>query len=128
MIRKLILGVAVLMSCSLVAAPVALAFNPFGTICDVGGSDSAVCKEKNNNTDNPLTGSKGLFVGISNIIALAAGLSAVIVIILAGLKYVTAGGDAAKAKSAQGTIVTALVGLVIIALAASIINFVLGRI
>lgn len=128
MIRKLIIGITVLVATAgFSAAPTVLAFNPFGDACSGGGGDSAVCQEQTKNKDNPLTGSKGLFVGISNIIAIAAGLSAIIVIVLAGMKYVTAGGDAAKAKSAQGTIVFALIGLVIIALAASIINFVLGR-
>ncbi len=127
MIRKLLLGLAAIFALAVFAVQPALAFDPFGTICNVGGSDSAVCQEKNNNSNNPLTGPKGLFVGIANIIALSAGLSAIIIIIIAGFKFVTAGGDAAKAKSAQGTIVTALVGLVIIALAAAIINFVLGR-
>ena len=113
-------------SVSLVPAR-ALAFDPFNAICNNGGSGSALCQEKSKNSTDPLTGSNGLFHGIAMFVAIAAGVAAIIVIIIGGLKYVTSGGDAAKAKSAKDAIVAALIGLVIIVLAGSIISFILGR-
>ena len=45
-------------------------------------------------------------------------------IIISGFKYVTAGGDSAKVGSAKNTLIYALVGLVIAALAQFIVHFV----
>lgn len=114
----------------LLAPAPASAWNPFGTICNQNPGNtgsSAVCLDEGKNQQNPLTGPNGLFRGVANIIALVAGITAVILIIIAGLKYITAGGDAAKVKSASGTLVGVVIGLIIIALAGSIISFVLGR-
>ncbi len=56
------------------------------------------------------------------------GIVAVIVIILGGVQYMTSSGDAAKVKKAKDTILYGIVGLVICALAFSIVNFVIGGI
>lgn len=52
---------------------------------------------------------------------------AVISIILAGYKYMTSNGDAAKAKSAMSTIIYSVAGLVVAVSAYTIINWVLGN-
>lgn len=51
---------------------------------------------------------------------------AVIVIIIGGVQYMTSTGDAGKVKKAKDTILYAVIGLVIVALAAVIVNFVIG--
>lgn len=112
---------------ALMAPATALAFDPFGPVCSIGGGSSAVCQEKDKNSTNPLTGKNGLFIGISNILAVVAGLTAVIIIIISGLRYVLAAGDPAKTKAAKDSIITALVGLVVIGLADSLITIVLSR-
>ncbi|QQS20209.1 TrbC/VirB2 family protein [Candidatus Saccharibacteria bacterium] len=55
------------------------------------------------------------------------GIVAVIMIIVAGFKYITSGGDSSKLTSAKNTLVYALIGLVIVALAQGIVKFVLNR-
>lgn len=120
-------GLIVLMG---VAAPAGVfAFDPFSAVCSqTNASDSTLCTDKSQGTTNPLTGKNGLFRGIAGTIALISGVIAVIIIIIAGLRYITSGGDPAKAKSAKDAIVAAIIGLVIIALADSIISFVIGRV
>ncbi|HEX7963766.1 MAG TPA: pilin [Candidatus Saccharimonadales bacterium] len=60
-----------------------------------------------------------------NILSVVIGIVAVIMIMVAGFKYITAGGDAGQIGSAKNTLVYAIVGLVIVALAQSIVHFVL---
>ncbi len=48
-------------------------------------------------------------------------------LIYGGIKYITSSGDAGNAGSAKNTIVYALVGLVVIALAKTIIGYVISK-
>jgi hypothetical protein len=63
-----------------------------------------------------------------NLISLAVGVIAVIMIIIGGLKYITSGGDSAQTSSAKNTILYAIIGLVIVALAQVIVRFVLANV
>lgn len=99
--------------------------------------DSEVCKDaKGQGTDDPISGPGGIISTAANLIALVGGIAAVIIIIISGLMYVTAGGAAVgqragdspnRAKKAQQTLVGAVIGLVIIALAWSITRFIIDR-
>lgn len=51
---------------------------------------------------------------VINTLLVMCGALAVIVIALAGVKYITAGGDTAKAEKAKSQVVWAMVGLVVI--------------
>lgn len=64
---------------------------------------------------------------IINLFSVIVGVVAVIMIIYAGFKYITSGGDSGKVTSAKNTIVYAAIGLVIVALAQFIVKFVLGK-
>lgn len=132
MMRKLIRiyasAVIVLLLSVFAASSPVHAFSPFGSVCSNGGSTSAVCLEQQNGGSNPLTGQNGLFFGVSRIVAIIAGIASVIIIVIAGFRFTTSGGDPAKVKEAKSALVAALIGLVIIVLAASIISLVLSRI
>lgn len=65
---------------------------------------------------------------IINILGIVVGFIAVIMIIVAGLKYVTSGGDASKTASAKSTLIYAIVGIVVAALAQFITRFVLKNV
>jgi L-fucose isomerase-like protein len=65
---------------------------------------------------------------IVNILSIIVGVAAVIMIIVGGLKYVTSGGESSAIASAKSTILYAIVGLVIAALAQFLVKFVLGRV
>ena len=65
---------------------------------------------------------------IANIISVIAGVAAVIMLIIGGVKYITSNGEASNISSAKNTIIYAIVGLVIVALAQSIVHFVLSKV
>lgn len=72
---------------------------------------------------------------VNNIIRIAirlfqviVGLISVVMIIVGGLKYITSGGDSGSVGSAKNTILYALVGIVVVALAEIIVQFVLNRV
>ncbi len=112
-----------------VVAPVpALAgTNVFNDACKKPGTqNSAICKDKGTTT-NPLTGSNGLIVKITQIIAIIAGAAAVLVIIISGLRFVLSDGDSSQATNARNSILYAVVGLIIIVIAASIISLVMSN-
>lgn len=56
------------------------------------------------------------------------GAVAVLMIVIAGLKYVTSAGNPQSAGKARSTILYALIGLVVIAAAEAIVSFVLGKV
>lgn len=68
-----------------------------------------------------------LIAKIIDIISVIVGIIAVVMIIIGGFKYITSGGDSGKVTSAKNTIIYAIVGLVIVALAQFIVKFVLGQ-
>jgi cytochrome bd-type quinol oxidase subunit 2 len=64
---------------------------------------------------------------IINIMSLVVGVVAVIMIIIGGLRYITSGGDSGNVTNAKNTILYAVVGLVVVALAQVIVRFVVNR-
>ncbi|MEO6513584.1 MAG: hypothetical protein ABIR37_02730 [Candidatus Saccharimonadales bacterium] len=112
----------------LAPAPAMAATNLFHDACsNAGAKSSAVCAD-GQTTSNPLTGSNGLIIKITRVIAFVAGAAAVIIIMLSGFRYVTSSGDATKATQARNGIIYALVGLIVIISAQFIISLVVRRI
>lgn len=68
-----------------------------------------------------------LLAEIVNIFSAIVGVIAVIMIIVGGLRYITSGGDSSRVGAAKTTILYALVGLVVVALAQLIVHFVLNQ-
>ena len=65
---------------------------------------------------------------VINILSLIVGVVAVIMLIVGGIRYVTSGGDGSSTSAARNTIIYALVGITVAALAQAIVKFVLGRV
>lgn len=65
---------------------------------------------------------------ILGILYVLAGALAVVFIIVGGIRYTLSGGESAKITQAKNTILYAIVGLVIVLLAFTITNFVLGSV
>jgi hypothetical protein len=59
-----------------------------------------------------------------NIISILVGIVAVIMIIFAGFKYITSGGESNGVTSAKNSLIYAIVGLVIVVLAQAIVHIV----
>lgn len=62
-----------------------------------------------------------------NTVYVVAGITCVIVIVIAGFMFVTASGDASLIKKAREMLIGALIGLLVIIMAFAITGFVLGR-
>jgi cytochrome bd-type quinol oxidase subunit 2 len=64
---------------------------------------------------------------VINIFSIVVGVAAVIMIIIGGLRYIISGGDSGNVTSAKNTILYAIIGLVVVALAQFIVKFVLTK-
>jgi uncharacterized membrane protein len=70
----------------------------------------------------------GTVTNAINIISLVVAVIAVIMVIVGGLKYITSQGESAGTAGAKNTIIYAIVGLIIVALAQLIVRFVVNRV
>lgn len=84
-------------------------------------------KLKDIGAEGVATSDTNLVQNILNPVYMWAGAICVIIIIAAGIMYVISSGSADKIKRAKNAIIGALVGLVIIILAFTITQFVVGR-
>lgn len=82
------------------------------------------------NTDVSGGGDKinNIVTTVINIFSVVVGVVAVIMIIFGGFRYITSGGDSTKVTGAKNTIIYALIGLVVVALAQFIVQFVLNKV
>ncbi len=107
--------------------------DPQGAICQGANSlqitssttDAATsCAEGAADTESKVN---SLITQIINIFSVIVGIIAVIFIIIGGLKYITSGGDSGNVTGAKNTILYAIIGLIIVALAQFIVRFVLSK-
>jgi len=71
---------------------------------------------------------QSLVTTIINVFSIIVGIVAVIMIIVGGFKYITSGGDSGNITGAKNTIVYAVIGLVVVALAQFVVKFVLEKV
>lgn len=121
--RKVIVSIGLMFG--ILFAPMALsttvgAVNVFKETCP-SGSTSAICADKNN------TGTS-MIRNVIDLLFYAIGVISVIVIIIGGIKFITADGDSSKIKSARETILYAVVGLIVALLAFAIVEFTVNNI
>ena len=101
---------------------------------DIRGSlcKGANLKATGNCDETSLTGSgakvDGMLKTAIDLFSLVVGVIAVIMIIVGGVKYITSGGDSGNVTGAKNTILYAVVGLVVVALAQVIVRFVLSNV
>jgi amino acid transporter len=121
---RIILTLLLLIVSALAITHPAHAYDLFGTSCK-NVQDSPICQQAAEKPHNPLLDT---IHTATTILALVGGAVAVIIIIVSGLSMVTSSGNEQAVKDARQRIQNALIGLVIIALAWSIITFVTSRI
>lgn len=127
-IQTIFIALSAVLLLAVVAVPASASADVFDntrSACQKAGNKPAACVDSDG--ANPLTGNNGLIIKIANIISIIAGIAAVIIIIVAGLRFVTAGGDAGRVSGARTAIIYALIGLAIIASARFIIGLVTSR-
>jgi hypothetical protein len=88
-------------------------------ICGSGGS----CGLPNTTTG---TLKSGTLHTVLELLFSTLGAAALLIIVIAGLRFVTSAGDPQKAAHARATVIFALLGLVIAISAEAILNFVVG--
>lgn len=71
---------------------------------------------------------ESLLSNVINLFSIIVGVIAVVMIIVGGLKYITSRGDSSSVSSAKNTILYAVVGLVVAALAQFLVHYVLARV
>jgi hypothetical protein len=115
------------------AAPV-MAVDPFcvnsGSACACQGAaaQSPVCKDRSKGNKNPIAGSTdSILAKAVNLLALIAGVGAVIMIIIGAFNLATSGGNSESIQKAKSRITGALIGLVIISLAWLIVSFAIDK-
>lgn len=109
-------------SWALAAPSMALASTPQQEVCKGVGAGSG--------TGN-CTSSISLTTVVRNVInifSIIIGIAAVVMIMVGGFKYITAAGDTSNVTAAKHTIVYAVIGLVVAALAQFIVWFVLDNV
>lgn len=133
-ISGIILAVALMFISPIVglAAPVSTS-NQLFSACDINNqtAKSSICPDRNTTT-NPVNKK---IKNAADIVAIITGAAAVVMIVISGFTFITAGGsvtgqrssDPNRLKSARATLSAAIIGLVIIALAWTIISFVTDR-
>ncbi len=87
-----------------------------------GDATNADCSAASQ-TDLTTTIQKGI-----DFISVVVGIIAVIMIIIGGIRFVVSNGDSNKVTTAKNTIMYALIGLVLVAMAQVIVKFVLSNI
>ncbi len=107
----------------LVSPAEAQLINPDGGIS--GNLDSGATATDPEGGDNPEERVEGIITTTINVFSLVVGVISVIMIIIGGLKYITSGGDSGNVTGAKNTILYAIIGLVVVALAQVIVRFVL---
>lgn len=125
------MAITVLMSCLSMMTP-ALALNcasPQSSKEQIQcGACQAAGTEANCQPDTAGSSLTQTIKKVINVISVIAGAAAVLMIIVGGFRYVTSAGNAEATKAARNTIVYAVVGLIIIALAQIIVHFVLNNV
>lgn len=92
------------------------------SVNDVTGSTSnGVCSGKGGITSSVQSIAKTAV----NLLSIVVGVVAIIFIIYGGFKYITSGGESGSVESAKKTLIMAIIGLIIVALAQVIVHFVL---
>jgi TRAP-type C4-dicarboxylate transport system permease small subunit len=69
-----------------------------------------------------------LVKNVLNIVYFVVGIVAVIIVIVAGFKYITSNGEPEKAQKALHTIIDCSIGIAVVIFAFAITNFVVGRV
>lgn len=134
MIKKIISALAVVAVFMLLSAPTAQAQGWFQNIFGGGGgggsqnTDITISKEDLGLPGTPEKISGKEVAAVLNLVYAAAAFVAIIVIVIGGIRYTTSNGDASGIQTAKNTIMYAVVGLIVVIMAAAITNFVIAMV
>ena len=96
--------------------------------CDAnGGLGSGMDCAKNDDMPETLTGDNGIVTTVINTMLFIVGILSVVMIIYAGIRFITAGGNAQQVATAKKILIYSVVGLVVALCSYAIVNFVIGK-
>lgn len=110
----------------------AFATSPADYVCE--GANNAASGSTTAGSDTSCASSNAGGVDINkvaneivNVFSVIVGATAIIMIIYGGFRYITSGGDSGRVGTAKNTLIYAIVGLIIVALAQVIVHYVLNK-
>ncbi len=98
--------------------------DPLATGANLGDANGPVNCDKTGVDNSNIT---TLAQNVVNIFSIIVGAVSVIMIIYGGFRYITSGGDSGRVGNAKNTLIYAVIGLVIVALAQLIVHFVIAQ-
>lgn len=122
--RRILLVISLLSLLTLPLLP-APAYAQFEDVCDGTTTDASIC---NTTGRDPIAGEDGILKNVLLIFSYVVGVAAVIMVIIGGLKFITANGDPNSITSARNTVLYALLGVIIFLASQAIVRFVIGRV
>ena len=96
------------------------AVDPLGSACKGQASQSEVCKGKSDQVNST----------VGNIVSALfwiVGIIAVVVLIIAGIMYMTSAGDPGKAAKAKNAVLYAIIGLIVAIMSGAIVTWVVQK-
>ena len=78
-------------------------------------------------SSDPFFGSGGIVTVVVEKLSFAVGVASVIMFIIGGIRFITSGGDPQTAKAARNTLLYSVIGMVVAAMAAVLVSFVLTK-
>ncbi|HXE10002.1 MAG TPA: pilin [Verrucomicrobiae bacterium] len=128
-LRKLFVGITAMLT---LAAPLPILAGTAAADPSTNCGNSPAAKEVLTNLASSEIGAdcgqsrvNNIFQTVVTIMSIIVGIASVLVIIYAGMKYITSAGDSNKVSNAKSTLIYALVGLAVAGLAQFLIHFVL---
>jgi Type IV secretion system pilin len=130
--KQLLVGVFLLFGFLLPGSAFA-ATDLFNNVCEGGAANgSAACRDnkavQSESEDNPVYGPNGILTRVTNIVTIVVALASVLSIVYAGMKMITSGSNSQEFNSARERIIYACVALVAVAVAQSVVRFVIGKV
>lgn len=118
---KSIFFVTVITSLALIVFPVA------AQITQVGGGDCGQLGIQCTGSEDTQSLIDTIMT-IVNALLVLMGVVAAIYLVLGGIRYITSDGDGGQAEQAKATILSAIIGLIVIGLSAAIVNFIINTV
>ncbi|MGH7234617.1 MAG: hypothetical protein ACREF7_04205 [Candidatus Saccharimonadales bacterium] len=128
--RRIIRAVLVLSCTSLMFIPALAGASSYLPDCNPGGAayGTSVCNDVNTQSSDGGNVVIRLISDAINVLSVLVGAAAIIIIIISGIRLVTSGGDSSAVSGAKSGIFAAIIGIVIVALAQTIVILVLDNI
>lgn len=114
----------------LVIASVIVPAAPVAAVCTGGNTSKGQILQGVGETGNECNGHAvpHTLQVVVELLGYIAGVVAIIMIVIAGFKYITSNGDSGKVSSAKNTLLYAVIGVAVAALSQFFVHFVLARV